>query len=254
MTTLDAVLRSALDSRGPEPFLTYYDLGSGERTELSLVSFANWVDKTAHLLTEEYALDEGDQVALTLAKQAPAHWVTLIWATAIWQAGGCVLLNPSADSPTAGGHPTDGLPVDDRVVLEVIGPGLKTRTTADQAMACSLHPLGLGFADPLPAGLEDYGLEVRTQPDSHVLVGVDQTMPVWVQDGQQLSRAELIELARGGDAGRRLFRPAGGPDEARRLFAEAVLGSLVQAGSAVIVVGHGTEDQLARIQESERVS
>lgn len=243
MTTLDAVFRSALKTRGPDPFLTYYDLASGERTELSLVSFTNWVDKTANLLVNEYALEEGDKVALTLAGQAPGHWVTLIWATAIWQAGGEVVLDPAAGSTTGGD-----------VVLEVIGPDLAPLSGADAVLACSLHPLGLGFADPLPDGIADYGLEARAQPDSHLVVDVDPAAPVWLDHDSRLGRTEMLDLAGAQPGGRRLLRPDGEAGQGLRMFIGAVLGSLVNAGSAVVVIGDGTDDRLSRILATERTS
>ena len=49
-------LRRWIRDRGSEPLITYYDLVSGERTELSGVSFANWVDKTSNLLVDELML------------------------------------------------------------------------------------------------------------------------------------------------------------------------------------------------------
>jgi hypothetical protein len=36
---------------GSRPLLTYYRPAAGERTEFSATSFANWVDKTANLLS-----------------------------------------------------------------------------------------------------------------------------------------------------------------------------------------------------------
>ena len=51
--------------------ITYYDLASGERTELSGVSFANWVDKTSNLLVDELMIDPADQVELAWPQPIP---------------------------------------------------------------------------------------------------------------------------------------------------------------------------------------
>ena len=37
-------------------------------------------------------------------------------------------------------------------------------------LACALHPLGVRFAEPLPAGVHDFGVEVWSQPDAFVAV------------------------------------------------------------------------------------
>jgi len=57
-------LRQRVRLNGSAPLLTYYDLASGERTELSAISFSNWVDKTSNLLVDELAVDEGDVVSM----------------------------------------------------------------------------------------------------------------------------------------------------------------------------------------------
>jgi hypothetical protein len=47
--------------------MTYYDLDSGERTELSAISFGNWVSKTSNLLIEDVAAEPGDVIGMPLA-------------------------------------------------------------------------------------------------------------------------------------------------------------------------------------------
>ena len=53
--------------------MTYYDEASGERTELSVRSLANWVAKTHFLLTDELGLGVGSRAYLAL----PAHWISV---------------------------------------------------------------------------------------------------------------------------------------------------------------------------------
>ena len=55
------------------PFVTYYDERSGERSELSAKSLANWVVKTHHLLGDELGLGVGDTALIAL----PAHWISV---------------------------------------------------------------------------------------------------------------------------------------------------------------------------------
>ena len=51
--------------------MTFYDHASGERSELSVTTYANWVAKAASLLVEEHDLERGDALCLDL----PAHWL-----------------------------------------------------------------------------------------------------------------------------------------------------------------------------------
>ena len=68
MTTLLAErLRQRVRIDGSAPLLTYYDVSSGERVELSAISFGNWVDKTSNLLVDELAVIEGDAISMPLA-------------------------------------------------------------------------------------------------------------------------------------------------------------------------------------------
>ena len=72
--------------RGAQPLLTYYSAADGARTELSAVTFANWVDKTANLIVD-LGHEDGDPIDVALAEAHPAHWVTLVWIAAAWQRG-----------------------------------------------------------------------------------------------------------------------------------------------------------------------
>ena len=130
--------------RGAQPLLTYYSAADGARTELSAVTFANWVDKTANLIVD-LGHEDGDPIDVALAEAHPAHWVTLVWIAAAWQRGCPVNLEATGAS------------------LLVVGPGDDRR--AEVTVACSLQPLGLGFRPPVP-GVIDYA-EVFVQPDAH---------------------------------------------------------------------------------------
>ncbi len=56
------LLRSALASDPGRPLVTFYDDATGERVELSVATFANWVAKTANLLQADPAAEPGDRV------------------------------------------------------------------------------------------------------------------------------------------------------------------------------------------------
>src|SRR4051812_50052050 len=54
-TALAAILRTG----ATRPLVTFYDDASGERVELSVATYANWVAKTAGLLQDELDLVRG---------------------------------------------------------------------------------------------------------------------------------------------------------------------------------------------------
>ena len=128
--------------------MTYYDLGTGERVELSVTTYANWVAKTASLLAEEHGLERGQALRVDL----PTHWLGPVFLGAAWTVGlrrhrGRRARTRWCAGP-AGSH--RWAPYADRMPV----------------LACSLLPLGVRFADPLPPGVHDVGVEVWSQPDA----------------------------------------------------------------------------------------
>ena len=144
-------LRQRVRLNGSAPLLTFYDLDSGERTELSATSFSNWVDKTSNLLVDEVAVAEGDVICMPLAVEAPGHWLT--GGVAAGLLAGRLGGGPHESDPARGGG--DGAAIG-RVIAE------------RDIFACALHPLGFGFGEPLPDGVRDYAIEVRSHR-GHVL-------------------------------------------------------------------------------------
>lgn len=145
MTTFPAVLRQALRADAARPFVTFYDDATGERTELSLTTYANWVAKTASLLAEELDLERGGRLLVDL----PVHWLAPVFAGAAWTLGAAVVREPDADVVVCG---------PDGVAAYAAG--------AAPLLATALHPLGLRFTQPLPDGVRDFGVEVWSQPDA----------------------------------------------------------------------------------------
>ena len=221
-------LRRRVRTNGSAPLLTFYDLDTGARTELSATSLNNWVDKTSNLLEDELGAAEGEVISMPLAVEAPGHWLTAVWQLACWQVGAVVdLTNPT-------------LPV-----AVVTGRRWQGHAGRD-IFACALHPLGFGFEVPLPDGVRDYAIEVRSHADTYVGIPPDPDAIAWVDSDRTLTQADLVDVD--GPSARRLVR-AGDPWATCR---DSVVTALVTDGSAVVVVG-GDADQLARIAESERV-
>jgi len=209
--------------------MTYYDLDSGERTELSAISFGNWVDKTSNLLVDELAAEPGDLIGMPLAVEAPGHWLTAVWQLACWQVGLVVDFT--------------GLPTAAAVVTGRQWHGYESR----EVYACALRPLGFGFGEPLPPGVHDYAVEVRNHADKYFGVPLDPGATAWVDAERTLTQGELINVE--GPPARRLVSVSDPWVTCR----DGIVTALVTGGSAVVVVGGGA-DQLGRIIANERVT
>lgn len=218
--------------RGSSPLLTHYGVLPGERTELSVTSFANWVDKTANLL-DDLGLDADADVILTVLAERPAHWMGLVWPFALWQRGIAARVAPREEVGLAD--------------LAVTGPDAPAPLAAE-TLACSLHPWGLPLVG-LPAGVTDYSSAALAQPDAHVPGVPDADALAWVDAERRLDAAALAGVS--GVAGRVLARPTTAWD-AVALLVGAVLGG----GSVVLVEGadEATADDLAAREHAARVS
>jgi uncharacterized protein (TIGR03089 family) len=174
-TVLDA-LAHALRSDPGRPLVTYYDDATGERVELSVATFDNWVSKIANLCSLELGLDPGDEVTVEL----PTHWQASVLMVGTWAAG----LTLQTDLTTA-------------VQLRVVGPdGVATyreNAGADHVMACSLRPLGGRFVDPIPAGWLDFAVEVPPQPDALMTTSRPAASDVAVRGDADVSHGDLLK-------------------------------------------------------------
>ena len=223
-------LRRRVRERGASPLLTYYDLAIDERTELSGVSMANWVDKTSNLLADQLGAGPGEAVELAVAERRPGHWVTLVWQLACWQVGAAVTLGRRAGA-----------------AMVVVGPGDSTAAApGTPVLACSLHPLGLPSAETPPPGVLDYGVEVRGQPDQYAAVPQSGLAMAWHDPIRQLTQADLVA----GEATdrRRLIRP----NDPWTTSPDSLIAPLLGGGSSVIVAGPAAPEQLARIASQEQ--
>ncbi len=149
MTTFADVLARQLRADSSRPLITFYDDATGERVELSVTTYANWVAKAASLLAEEHDLERGQTLCIDL----PPHWLGPVFLGAAWTVG-LVVSGPGDGDPDA----------------VVCGPGSleqwAERAAEIPVLACSLLPLGVRFAEPLPPGVHDVGIEVWSQPDA----------------------------------------------------------------------------------------
>src|SRR5213076_3247234 len=89
--TFPELIAARLQGDPGQPLVTAYDDATGERTELSVTTYANWVSKTANLFTDDLGLDAGDTVLLDL----PAHWLVPVFLGAAWSSALAVTTDPS---------------------------------------------------------------------------------------------------------------------------------------------------------------
>ncbi|GAA2960829.1 MULTISPECIES: TIGR03089 family protein [Streptomyces] len=172
------LLRSALAADPARPLVTFYDDATGERVELSVATFANWVAKTANLLQGDLAAEPGDRLALLL----PAHWQSAVWLLACSSVG--VVADVQGDPAAAD--------------LVVSGPDTLERARAcrGERVALALRPLGGRFPQP-PEGFADYAVEVPAQGDRFApFAPVDPDAPALSVDGVGWTAAQLVARAR----------------------------------------------------------
>ena len=234
MTTFADVLARLLRRDAGRPLVTFYDHATGERTELSVTTYANWVAKTASLLAEEYDLERGQSIRIDL----PTHWLGPVFLGAAW---------------------TVGLVVDAgrRRRRRRLRPGRARAVGRRGPRTCrcwprALHPLGMRFADPLPAGVHDFGVEVWSQPDAFVAVG-----PAGGPTTSPLRRRpptrELWDAAAAGsvltDGGRLLTEenPASPPGISS--FTEPLA-----RGGSLVLVAHADPERLEATYAAERAT
>ncbi|MFJ3304948.1 TIGR03089 family protein [Streptomyces sp. NPDC086549] len=237
------LLRSALAADPGRPLVTFYDDATGERVELSVATFANWVAKTANLLQGDLAAEPGDRVALLL----PAHWQTAVWLLA------CSSVGAIAD--------VAGDPVAADVVVSGPDSLEAARACRGERVALALRPLGGRFPQP-PEGFMDYAVEVPGQGDRFApFAPVDPEEPALIVAGAEYTGAEVVERARADAPSLDLTGPGS------RLLSglsydtweglSAGLYSPMSVGGSVVLcrhLGRLGEDALAQRIESERVT
>ncbi|MEV5077501.1 TIGR03089 family protein [Streptomyces sp. NPDC056159] len=237
------LLRSALAADPGRPLVTFYDDATGERVELSVATFSNWVAKTANLLQGDLGAGPGDRVALML----PAHWQTAVWLLA------CASVGVVADVDGNAG------------VADVVVSGPDTldaaRACSGERVALALRPLGGRFPQS-PEGFLDYAVEVPGQGDVFApFAPADPEGPALIVAGAEYTAAEVVERARGDAPELNLTGPA-----SRLLSAlsydtweglSAGLYAPLTAGASVVLcrnLDRLPEETLAKRIESERVT
>ncbi|EST26381.1 TIGR03089 family protein [Streptomyces roseochromogenus] len=237
------LLASALAADPGRPLVTFYDDATGERVELSVATFANWVAKTANLLQGDLSAGPGDRVALLL----PAHWQTAVWLLACSSVG--VLADLGGDPAAAD--------------VVVSGPDAldAARACRGERVALALRPLG-GRFPRTPEGFTDYAVEVPGQGDRFVpFTPVDPEEPALIVAGREFSGAEVAERALAEAPSLDLTGPgsrllSGLSYDTWEGVSAGLYAPLATGGSVVLCrnLDRLDEDALAKRIESERVT
>ncbi|MFA7265630.1 MAG: TIGR03089 family protein [Candidatus Nanopelagicales bacterium] len=210
-----------------QPFVTYYDGETGERTELSATSLLNWQAKTANYLRDGLALDAGESISLSV----PPHWVVPVWVGAAQLVGAHLRLGGGISDETAD--------------IAVIGPNdVSDPPKAHTLVACSLLPLAQPFPSELPAAIEDYFGEVRQHGD---FFASDTSAQSAATDLQTRELVDTWGLSRGA----RIMVVATSRLSAAGL---AALYDVPRAiDGSVVIVANSTSNQLASIRTQEQI-
>jgi uncharacterized protein (TIGR03089 family) len=226
LSTPERQFAALLAAEPARPFVTYYDEVSGERSELSAKSMANWVAKTYHLLVDELGLGVGDTALVAL----PAHWISV---------------------PVLLGCLTAGLSLSDSGSGEVafVSPSAIDRADAADVYAIAPSSAALGFGGSPPDGTQDYVTSVRPHEDKwpsvQLLAGPSDPCLPGLSRGEVAARRELE------DGARLLWTaPWDGPDD----WLRSVFDPLAVGGSLVIVANCPDQDVLDRRASQERVT
>jgi uncharacterized protein (TIGR03089 family) len=222
-STPAALLEAAVRRDATRPLITYYDDPTGERTELSVATFANWVAKTANLLQDELAMTAGSRVRV----QLPLHWQGAVWLQACWAAGLAVVLDGTG-------------PADLAVVAHEQG-----RADAAEVVSLGLGPMGLPRPGAAPACARalDYDRVVHGHGDRFVPAGPSMPdAPALVVSGRSATAASIAAAARSAQPDGALLVTAAPTTPALALAVTLVP---IVSGVTTVLVRHPDADRLA---------
>jgi uncharacterized protein (TIGR03089 family) len=215
------------------PFVTYYDEASGERSELSAKSLANWVAKTHHLLSDELGLGVGDTALLSL----PPHWISVPIVL------GCL---------TAGLALTDAGDSENCDVAFVSRDSAASAAGIPDVYAIAPASAAMGLRGSEPEGVQDYVAAVRPQADAwagvQLVAGPDDPCLPGLTRAEVVARAASVGLT----AHARLLstRNGFGPED----WIATLFAPLAVAGSVVFVRNGADEAVIGRRMSQERAT
>lgn len=240
--TIGNLLADALRRDPAGPLLTYYDDATGERSELSATTLANWVAKTANFLTDGLGFDDPSDIAVVL----PPHWQTAGILLGTWTAGHRVVDYPDVES----GAPPDAVFCTEADLV------VYSDARCD-VVGVSLDPLGRGLSRAWRR-VTDYGREIGGYGDQFRRVSpVPPDAPALAAGRLELSQHSLDSAAH--EVATRLGMHTGGRIMVSRDLAAAAgpvswLLAPLAAACSVVLVTDANSDRLPPRAESEKVT
>ncbi len=202
------------------PLITYYDMSTGERVELSGTTTANWVAKTSNMLIDDCEVEIGTRIRVAL----PSHWLRFVWLLSAWNVG-AVIVDRDAHISVSGPSPEGSEP---------------------HRYAASLRPMGGRFVDPLPSGFLDLAIEVPGHSDHFTSFDppAADDAAIELNSVAPVSHGDLLERVES-DGRRVVLEPGALADDAHRIIA-ACLGD-----GSLVIVSSATPEQLERVATQE---
>ncbi|WOC11158.1 TIGR03089 family protein [Gordonia sp. MP11Mi] len=208
------------------PLFTFYDEGTGERTELSAATLGNWAAKIANFLRDEIGVAPGDDVRVDL----PEHWQSAAVLLGTWWAGARVLVGDTGGDP--------------RVVFT--DAARLDAHDAEEIVVVPLDPFAMGSRS-LPIGVNDFGESVRAHGDRYSPSGVGELALDDVPTASLASRESEVA------PGERVVSTR--PWNTADTIANNLLAPLLAGASLVWVRGANDArvDAIAAMEKAERV-
>jgi len=202
----------------PAPLVTFYDVATSERTELSGITMANWVAKVSNFLVDDLDVEVGTRIRLGL----PAHWLRFVWLLSSWNVGAVV--------------------ADHDCEIGLTGPDLDA--TEGIKLATALAPFGMRFPTA-PEGFLDIGIEVLGHPDHYEpFFGPTQTDLAWDLAGKSSTHESALATLTSA-ANRLLLADTDILTDARALIAA------ISSGGSLVSVRNANRDAIETIARQE---
>jgi len=186
-TTVPSAFARAVVADPTRPLITFYDDATGERTELSGATLANWVAKTANLLVDGCALEP----AMIAAVRLPAHWQTAAVLLGCWSAGLAVDFDGTAGPLAA----VSFVAADRLTQLFEDESFAALRSAGTETFGLALAPLAGPMHPPPPDGVLDYVLEVRRHGDHFASLVPSGRETVAIAEEPPTTHGDLITAA-----------------------------------------------------------
>ncbi|AKK02519.1 TIGR03089 family protein [Corynebacterium epidermidicanis] len=208
------LLRHLLNEDPSRPRLTFYNESTGSRLDFSATTLDNWAAKVANMLEQEFDLQAGADIGVSL----PTSWQSV----AIILGALAARMNIHVDSTA--------------VDILFCGVDAIAEDAPADTVVVTDDPFGRGVAElglELPAGSVDFGPTVRFYGDQYI--GDSPALPEVIPPAETAARVLSTSIS------------------TWPKLVSSVLSPLAAGGSAVVVVGMSDVNRLSHIADVEKV-